>query len=172
MKSFVTALVACGLLAALPTTAAAQVRGAASKSLGQDYHFYSGSSTTRHALDHAAILNYYGAAEQPVPSTVTQSHAKAIRSNVESSQKAYASLKPAAKTPTAQEQLAAIEKHHKAALEQLDKLDAHGAKDGADHADITAASAAIHKELQAADDAAAKLQKELKLDKLPAPAKK
>ena len=172
MKSFVTAIVACGLLAALPTTAAAQVRGAASKSLGQDYHFYTGSSTTRHAMDHAAILNYYGAAEQPVPAAVTQSHAKAIRSNVEHSQKAYAALKPAAKSPSAQEQLATIEKHHKAALEQLEKLDAHGEKDEASHADITAASAAIHKELAAADEAAAKLQKELKLEKLPAPAGK
>lgn len=172
MKSFVTALVACGLLAALPTTASAQIRGAASKSLGQDYHFYTGHSTTRHAMDHAAILNYYGAAEQPVPAEVTQAHAKAIRSNVEHSQKAFASLKDAAKTPSAQEQLAAIEKAHKAALAKLDELDKHGEKDGASHADITAASAAIHKELEAADAAAAKLQKELKVEKLPAPAKK
>lgn len=172
MKSFVTAFVALGLLAAVATTTTAQERNAASKALGQDYHFYTGSSTTRHALDHAAILNYYGSAETPVPAEVTTSHAKAIRQNVEHAKKAYTALKPAAKTPSAQEQLATIDKHHKAALASLDKLDKLGAKDGADHAAISAASAEVHKELQAADEAAAKLQKELKLEKLPAPAAK
>lgn len=173
MKSFVTALVACGLLAALPTTATAQIRGAASKVRGQDYHFYTGSTYNRHAIDHSGVLNYYSSAEQPVPTDVAKQHSTAIRQNVESSRRSYSLLKKSTvDNKTAQQQLDTIEKHHKAALAAIDKLDACCAKDEAAHGEVGTCCADIHKELAAADEAATKLQKELKLEKLPAPAKK
>jgi hypothetical protein len=172
MKSFVASLIVCGLLAVLPSVASAQIRGAGSKSLGQDYHFYTGSHYSRHAADHSQLLSYYTDAEQPVPAEVAKTHTAEIRKNVEASRRSYSTLKKAtADNKAAQEHLDTIEKHQKAALAAIDKLDEHAAKDKGDHAAIGACCVDIHKELMAADEAAAKLQKELKLDKLPAPTK-
>lgn len=172
MKLFVSALVACGMIAALPTVASAQVRGAGSKIRGQDYSFYSGSAYNSHAMDHSAMLNYYSSAEEPIPAEVAKAHASEIRENVTASQRSYSTLKKAtADNKTAQAHLDTIEKHHKAALAAMDKLDEHCAKDEAHHGDVAACCADIHKELAAAHEAAEKLMKELKLEKLPAPKK-
>jgi septation ring formation regulator EzrA len=103
---------------------------------------------------------------------VAKSHAGEIRENVESSQRSYSMLKKAtADNKPVQEQLDTIEKHHKAAMAAIDKLDEHCSKDEAQHGDVGACCAEIHKELAAAEEAASKLMKELKLEKLPAPKK-
>lgn len=172
MRLLAIAAAVCGMLVVLPAVATAQIRGAASKTLGQDYHFYTGSHYSRHAADHSRLLNYYSSAEQPIPAEVAKAHAGEIRKNVEASRRSYSMLKKAtADNKAAQQHLDTIDKHHQAALSAIDKLDEHCSQDKCDHAAVGACCADIHKELQSADLAAAKLQKELKLDQLPAPKK-
>jgi hypothetical protein len=146
-------------------------RSAASKILGGGYNFYSGSTYSRHAREHAGVLNYYGQAGQPIPREVAREHSMAIRQNIESSRRAYSQLRQAVPdNKAAQQHLDTIEKHHQAALAMCDKLDAACAADSADHTAVCACCLDIHKELKAADQAAAKLHKELKLDEPTAPA--
>lgn len=148
-------------------------RDAGSKIRGDADNFYSGSAGgmyQRHAYDHALILQDYSTAGQPVPKTILQEHATAVRSNVEKSQRAYSSLSDSTKKDKeAAKLLASIEQHQSNALKMCDMLDAECAKPSGESATVMKCCATAADELKAAHEEHEKLMKLLKSS---APAKK
>jgi hypothetical protein len=151
-------LVACGSMALAQ-------RAASSKISGSAYHMWSSGVYFDNAVDHSRLLQNYASYNEPVPQQVVTTHAEAIKSSLAAAKKSYSGLvekHPDDKTVAAH--LKAIDEHHAAAGESLDKLHATAASGDADPQAVKQHSAATLKSLRAAKMEHGKLMQHLGIE--------
>jgi hypothetical protein len=105
-------------------------RGAASKINGSayeyPYYYQSAGAYGRSAYEHADVLREATSYGEPVPQAVASEHTAAIRQNLETAGRKYASLrKMAGDNKEVHKHLDAIAEHHQAVLGYCEKIDTH-----------------------------------------------
>ena len=159
-------------LAACGTTFVFAQRAAGTKMSGSAYHMWSSGVYFDHAVDHSRLLQNYASYNEPVPQQVVTTHAEAIKNSLAAAKKSYSGL--AEKHPddkTVSAHLKAIDEHHAAAGEAVDKLHATAANGDADPKAVKEHSAATLKSLRAAKAEHAKLMQHLGIEDPAAKAK-
>ncbi len=147
-------------------------RDAGSKAHGEIYNFWVPKSSQSHAQDHARSLYYYGRTQQPLSAPPAQQHVKAIRQNLSTCQQGLGEMKKAnPDNKEAQTAITKIEVIHTKVLEQCDMLDKECCKEKCDSTLVCDCCAGVHHDLKTADSEMDKLQKALKIEELPMPAK-
>ena len=150
-----------------------QPRDAGSKARGDVTNFWVPSYSQSHAQDHARSLYYYGQDQQPVAAPVIQEHVTAIRQNLNTCQKGLEELKKAnPDNKEAQTSITKIETIHKKVLEHCSMLDKEAKNEKGDSVVVCDCCADMHHELDEAKTEMGKLQKALKIEELPVPAKR
>ena len=148
-------------------------RDAGSKARGDVTNFWVPSYSQNHAQDHARSLYSYGQNQQPVAAPVIQEHVTAIRQNLNTCQKGLGELKKAnPDNKEAQTSITKLETIHKKVLEHCGMLDKEAKNEKGDSVVVCDCCADIHHELGEAKTEMGKLQKALKIEELPVPAKR
>jgi hypothetical protein len=161
--SFVLAF-AFAALAASSVSAQQVDLSAGRKISGSVYRPYSARTYSRHAINHAQALQYYGKNYATVPQDTAKEHAGEVRRNVDAFGKELAKLEAEYKDDAeATKLIADIRDHHKKAAEHCGMLEAECAKHNAAGGAIASCCDDMLKELRAADAAHDKLLKHLRI---------
>ena len=112
MKTRMICLMVAVLVAATSVNTALAQRPASSKVTGNAYNFYSGGLHTRHATEHARVVQLYSENPGTVPADAVKHHAEQVQKNVAAAKSALAKAKPLAKDKESQDLVKAIEAHY------------------------------------------------------------
>ena len=164
MRTFLSIAAALLLVVAAETSAFAQraVYNADPNIAGTTYRPFSARTYSKHAINHAQILQHYAANREAVSKDTAQEHAAEIRRNVDAFGKEIAKLpKDYQMDPEAAKLIAEIRQHQADAARHCGMLEAECAKHMAAGGAVMQCCTDMLKHLRAADEAHDKLMKHL-----------
>lgn len=169
MKTMMTLLTLAAIAISAGVAEAQELNLSASRKItGQYYLPYSARTYSRHAVNQAQVLQYYGKNYATVPAETAKAHAVEVRRNVDAFGKELAKMETEYKNDAeAMKLIAEIRLHHKQASEHCGMLEAECAKHAPQGGAVMSCCVDMLKHLQAADAAHEKLLKYLKIPALP-----
>jgi len=169
MKTMMIAITLAALAVSVQVADAQELNLRADRKItGQYYLPYSAKTYSRHVINQAQVLPYYGKTYATVPAETAKAHAVEVRRNVDAFGKELAKMEVEYKNdPEAMKLISEIRLHHKEASEHCGMLEAECAKHAPQGGTVMSCCADMLKHLQAADTAHEKLLKYLKIPALP-----
>jgi hypothetical protein len=164
MRTFLSIAAALLLVAAAETSAFAQraVYNADPSIAGNTYRPFSARTYSKHAINHAQILQHYAANREAISKDTAQEHTAEIRRNVDAFGKEIAKLpKDYEKDAEATKLIAEIRQHQADAAKHCGMLEEACAKHMAAGGAVMQCCTDMLKHLRAADEAHDKLMKHL-----------
>lgn len=166
MRSILYSLAVLSIVVTAGSTAQAQKQmynpSAAGNMGGTSYRPYTTRTYSKHAINHAQILQHYAKSAESVPQATAQEHAAEVRRNVDAFGKEIAKFpKEFEKDSEAKKLIDEIREHQAAAAKHCGMLEEECAKHLADGGTVAKCCDDMLKHLRAADEAHDKLMKHL-----------